>query len=135
LGVAEVRQGLRPCRTGRGPQAALGLPREETSLCRWSRRPPTGAGCAIPRAASLGAQAHHRRAAHGHEPEGQRAAHVVPTRRRRRGSRRCGSAAPWRASTAAATGWCRIKVGDAKGWIPQSAAWGLSPEPGLRPRR
>jgi SH3-like domain-containing protein len=32
-------------------------------------------------------------------------------------------------------GWCRIKVGDAKGWIRQSSAWGLSPEPVCGPRR
>ena len=26
-------------------------------------------------------------------------------------------------------GWCRIKVEEARGWVRQSAAWGLSPEP------
>ena len=26
-------------------------------------------------------------------------------------------------------GWCRIKVGDAGGWVPQGAAWGLSDAP------
>ena len=32
-------------------------------------------------------------------------------------------------------GWCQIKVGEAKGWIRQSAAWGLNPERVCGPSR